>query len=136
MGLIGTVAFASIVKAPQDSLILANELVTIEDNSISALVNGRGIGVNEPKYLIGLYAAKYGVSYDELSKVIQCESGFDHLVCEHGGYCDNGKAYGIAQFHHPTFKAYCTGNYYDMEDQIRCMTKMFSVGEQSHWSCY
>ena len=37
------------------------------------------------------------------SKIMDCESGNDHFVCEKGGYCDNGLAYGIAQFHEDTF---------------------------------
>ena len=37
------------------------------------------------------------------TKITDCESGSDHQICEKGGYCDNGLAYGIAQFHEPTF---------------------------------
>lgn len=37
------------------------------------------------------------------SRVTECESGQDHYICENGGYCDDGMAYGKWQFWEDTF---------------------------------
>jgi hypothetical protein len=74
---------------------------------------------------------KYGLDYDQLSSVIQCESAFNSVK-----YGDKGKAFGVAQFHKATFDEYCSGNYYNSIDQLNCMAKMFSTGGAGNWSCF
>jgi hypothetical protein len=37
------------------------------------------------------------------AKITFCESRDNHFVCEDGGYCDGGLAYGKWQFHEKTF---------------------------------
>lgn len=135
--LFGTVALANSIQAPQDSLLLANEIV-IQDNFIASLSDRKGV-LNDYKTLVGFYAAKYGVDVDVLSRVIMCESGFRH----DGVFGDSGKAYGIAQFHKPTFEMWNKErgvdlDYYNLEDQLDLMAWAFSKGElyKKHWTCY
>jgi len=83
------------------------------------------------------YATQYSVSYEEIYKTIECESNFNFLAVG-----DFGKARGIAQFWESTFDAYNEKYFngeleYDLpEDQIRLMAKMFSEGEEYHWTCW
>ena len=82
---------------------------------------------------IGYYADKWDVNEDQMIGVIRCESNFKH----EGIYGDDGLAYGICQFHKPTFLANCDNcDYYSLEDQLDTMGKMWSMGKQSHWTCY
>ena len=73
---------------------------------------------------------KYGLDYDQLYSVLQCES---QLIPQYG---DSGMAFGVAQFHLATFNAYCEGNYYNTFDQLECMAQMFSSGQAENWSCF
>ena len=77
-------------------------------------------------------AEEYGIDESQLLSTIQCESGFRHT----GVYGDSGLAYGVAQFHKPTFDGFCEGNYYSAKDQLVCLAKMWNDSRQSHWSCY
>ena len=129
--MIGTFALASIVQAPQDSFLYAEEYVIVDNTSISSLSNMTGINTNDPKWILGKYVAKYRGDYDYLSKVIMCESGFRH----DGVFGDSGKAYGIAQFHEPTFLRYCSGDWKNMDNQLDCFTRMMTSGLQSNWTC-
>ena len=73
--------------------------------------------------------------------IIKClakyESGYRTDV-----YGDNGLAYGILQYHRPTFDAFCTGDYYSAIDQLNCCDEMLSRDFSliSHWTtkdlCY
>lgn len=72
--LIGTTATASTITAPQDSLLLANGIVT-QDNFISSLANMNGIDIDNPKILIGEYIAKYSWNQEIAYSVMICESG-------------------------------------------------------------
>ena len=76
-------------------------------------------------------SAAYGLNYNELSAVINCESGFNQSK-----YGDKGVAFGIAQFHKATFDANCKGSYYNTHDQLNCMAKMFKVGQAKQWTCF
>ncbi|MCX6309999.1 MAG: hypothetical protein NTY32_14675, partial [Bacteroidia bacterium] len=63
------------------------------------------------KQRIADVSQEYGLDYDQLYSVIKCESEFKIT------YGDSGKAFGVAQFHKPTFDQYCKGNYCDTYDQ-------------------
>ena len=83
-------------------------------------------------------AGEHGVSAKKILKPIKCESGFRH----EGLYGDGGRAYGIAQFHRPTFESFKkkanmpTANYFNKYDQIDLMAWAFKVGYANHWTCF
>ena len=117
------------IKSPQSEYEAEN--LILSDGFISSL--GRNITyIPTTKTLLSQYAEEYGVDYDILSKVIMCESGFRH----DNVFGDNGKAYGILQYHKSTFDQFCEGDYYDLNDQLKCGAIMFSQGLQYHWSCF
>lgn len=51
-------------------------------------------------------------------------------------YGDSGRAYGVMQFHQPTFNLFCEGDYYNSRDQVVCADKMISSNWNLvyHWS--
>ncbi len=71
-------------------------------------------------------------------KTILCESDLKH----EGIYGDNKKAYGIAQFHKPTFDMFKKEagaeylNYFKENDQIELFSWAIANGKQKHWTCY
>lgn len=86
-----------------------------------------------PTSVLSYYSVVYGLDYDDLYNTVECESGFRHL----GVYGDSGKAYGISQFWESTFNYYCPDlQYMDMQDQLHCMGRMFSLGEANQWTCF
>lgn len=87
--------------------------------------------ISEIKEAIVYVANKYGVEESQLMTTIKCESEFYH-----NQYGDDGAAFGLAQYHKPTFDRFCTGDYYSAKDQLECMAEMFSKGLQKHWTCW
>jgi hypothetical protein len=83
------------------------------------------------KEAITYISKKYLLDESQLLQVIKCESSFNH-----NQYGDSGKAFGLAQFHKPTFNQYCKGNYYSAKDQLICLAEMWQNGKQKHWSCW
>jgi hypothetical protein len=84
------------------------------------------------KLAISETAIKYGIEKSELMQVIECESGFKVKVKG-----DSGKAYGLLQFHKPTFKGFCKGDYYSPKDQLECAGQMFQTPKlKLHWTCF
>lgn len=75
--------------------------------------------------------------YSTLADIINCESGGRHEI-----YGDNGRAYGIAQFHEETFEemaaqAGCEGcRYTERIDQLRLLSWAYDNGKINKWSCY
>lgn len=72
------------------------------------------------------------------AKIIMCESS-----CRHEGvYGDHGKAYGIAQFHRPTFNEFKKRagrpdlKYKSEQDQIWLLKWALRNGLENHWTCY
>lgn len=69
-------------------------------------------------------------------KIIQCESS-----CQHDVYGDQGKAFGIAQFHKPTFTEFKEKanrhelRYESEEDQIWLLKWAIENGKMKHWTC-
>jgi len=78
-------------------------------------------------------SAEYGNggNYYELYKVIECESSWNSNAIG-----DLGKAFGLAQFHKPTFDRFCEGEYKNPFDQIKCFVKMAAEKGQQHWTCF
>ena len=85
---------------------------------------------NDLKEYLKSVANIYGENYELLEDVVSCESNWNTSAVG-----DNFLAYGIAQFHRPTFDGFCVGDYYNPYDQLYCMTEMFSNGYGYHWSC-
>ena len=69
--------------------------------------------------------------YEEMCNVIQCESSW-----KPNAVGDSGLAFGILQYHRPTFDNFCKGDYYNPYDQIDCAISMFQNNLKNHWSCY
>ena len=126
-------AFAETAKAPLDSLLLAND-IAIQDNTFVFSVTD-GVNPNDPKILVGIYATKYGVSYNELYKVILCESNFNNLARGLAGEI------GIAQFMPNTWNRFnqireTELNIYNVEDQLDMVSWAFQHKLKSNWTCY
>lgn len=82
----------------------------------------------------------YGSDYDEMAKVIVCESGW-----QTDQWSDNLSSYGVAQFFRPTFDENCKGSYNNPHDQLTCMAKIWNKLEKykgklrkmkERWDCY
>jgi len=69
-------------------------------------------------------------------KIIECESNWRPNV-----YGDGGKAYGLAQFHKPTWNWLCglygvDLDYYNSQDQITLLIMALEDGRGYLWTCY
>jgi len=76
----------------------------------------------------------YGMEEDLLVNVAYCESGIRH----DGVWGDDGLAYGLFQFHKPTFYKFAAEgmDYYSLDDQIEVAAWMFANDLESHWTCW
>lgn len=79
---------------------------------------------------------KYGVNPVIVQKVAFCESSYRYNV-----YGDGGHAYGVLQFHKPTFEQFEKKygeelNYDSSLDQTKLASQMIRDGYGSHWTCY
>ncbi len=86
--------------------------------------------------LIEKYSAEYGVPKKLATDIAACESSFRPDV-----YGDTGKAYGIYQFHKPTFELFSKKigedlDYYNVEDNIKLAMWAIANDKGRHWSCY
>lgn len=96
----------------------------------------------EPKVLsvqetISYYAKQYGVSEYELLKVSKCESSYRPNI-----YGDGTRAFGIFQYHKPTFIAFSKLmgeqlDYYSYNDQAKLTSWVWKhyPNYKSHWTC-
>ena len=75
-------------------------------------------------------AKKYGQSYEMMSAVLQCESGWQVDPPR------NGISFGIAQFTIPTWHDFGYGDIMDPYIQLEVMGKMWSMGLNKRWDCY
>lgn len=88
------------------------------------------------KELVEYFSTLYGANTSQLEAVIMCESGWRPTV-----YGDGGHAYGLLQFHKPTFDMWAKQigepmDYYSSFDQIKMGAWAFSKGYTSHWTCF
>ena len=87
--------------------------------------------------LIEYYANLYGVDKDTALQVAKCESEF-----KTNAVGDSGKAYGVFQFHEPTFREFAkkfgdnTLEYKNTSHSIELAMWALSQGKGSNWSCY
>ncbi len=85
--------------------------------------------------IINTVPLEYGVNPKIISDLAFCESS--HRLSVYG---DGGSAYGVMQFHKPTFYEYSKKlgqnlNYYSNYDQIKLASYMISQGKSYHWTC-
>ena len=123
MGALGTTV---VVSAPKNEQL--GVLQTIQDNSL--LTRTQVQGKSELLIEIETVAQKYGISEQRFTNLIRCESTFNKTAIR-----DSGRAYGLLQFHKPTFNQYCEGDYYNYNDQLNCGAEMLSRGLAYHWTC-
>ncbi len=91
-----------------------------------------------PKELAQQFARQYNVSFEEINKVIICESGWDK-----NSTGDHGLANGLAQFHEETFNRWSKQMGEDLDyktnyGQLKLMSWAFSKGKnyKRAWSCW
>lgn len=91
-----------------------------------------------PQQKAQYFAKQYGANYEEMNRVIICESGWRPKV-----YGDGTKAYSYAQFHRPTFDMWAKElgkelDYQNPDDHLELMAYAFSKGEKykKHWTCF
>lgn len=126
--LLGTLAWISYVKAITINDYTGNSRETEILDDVPPCVESK---TDLYKIALRQYSQQYGVDYDLLYEIVQCESSWNDKAVG-----DNGKAYSLAQFHRPTFDRFCEGEYENPFNQLECMAKMFSEGLQDHWTCY
>lgn len=79
----------------------------------------------------------YGVPRPVALGVARCESEFRADV-----YGDGGKAYGVFQFHKPTFTEFAKKfgdeslEYKNLEHNVELAMWAISQGKGHHWTCY
>lgn len=78
---------------------------------------------------------KYGVKPETVKKIAFCESSYRYNAVGDGGH-----AYGVMQFHKPTFDGFSKkyGKEYDYKstlDQVELASEMISKGNAKHWTC-
>lgn len=89
------------------------------------------------KELIEFYANMYGVKKEVAIQVARCESEFKLTAVG-----DGGKAYGVFQFHKPTFTEFAkkfgdeTLEYKNFEHQTELAVWAISQGKGYHWTCF
>jgi hypothetical protein len=86
--------------------------------------------ISQIKQAISEISIKYNLNEAGLARLIKCESSFNH-----NQYGDSGRAWGILQFHKPTFEHFCKGDYKNIKDQLECGARMISEGLGFHWTC-
>ena len=95
------------VGAPKIPLFQEGRLIFIEGNS---LVSGQsGVFCNDLEGYLWEATDKYNVDYEKMWNLIQCESFWNPQAKG-----DAGRAFGLLQFHLPTFEFYC--DKYDYPD--------------------
>jgi soluble lytic murein transglycosylase-like protein len=89
------------------------------------------------KQLIDFYADFYGVDNELALNIAKCESEL-----RHDAKGDGGKAYGVFQFHKPTFEEFAraygdeTLDYKNPKDNIKLAMWAISEGRGNNWTCY
>lgn len=122
----GTLGTTVVVSAPNNQPL--GGLKTIQNNSL--LTTTQAEGKSELLIEIETVAEKYQLNIFRFTNLIRCESTFNKTAIG-----DSGRAYGLLQFHKPTFEQYCQGDYYNYQDQLECGAYLISKGYARLWSC-
>lgn len=86
--------------------------------------------------LIEKYAKEFEYSPKLAKAIAYCESNYKETAVG-----DKGKAYGIYQFHKPTFKMFAKQkgeelDYYNTEDNIKLAIWALANDKEHHWTCH
>lgn len=136
--LFGTVAFASITKAPTihdiksqatQNYIYIAEIYTTDRTLISYLPISWV--KEELKRALDLDVVQYGGNYRLLYECIKQESQFNPLVKG-----DGGLAIGPAQIHLYYWNENCVGNRYNPYDNLECFVKQNIARKNPAWGCW
>jgi hypothetical protein len=84
----------------------------------------------ELKLYLASLVNKYGLDYDLMSAVIQCESGWQ-IDPPH-----NNISWGLCQFTPPTWDDFGYGDIMNPYAQLEVMVEMWSKGLEGRWDCY
>lgn len=126
------------IKTILTACVIAAMLPTVSLSDEAPPTQVRAIEVTlSPIEYADKYTEQYGVDPTVFKKVMFCES---QNKPNPPGHNDGGAAYGIFQFHRPTFLYYEKQIGIDLEytsykDQIQLAAYMFSIGEQKQWTC-
>ena len=119
---------------------LGNQTTTYTSNPLKWAITHSGSDKNgfisdtdSFKLAFSSFVQQYGGNYSLLYKCIVIESGWQENP---RGWNDGGLAYGIAQFHKPTFLSNCKGEYRNTYDQLNCFVKMNADHKDKNWSCW
>lgn len=74
------------------------------------------------------YAAHYGVDRELALDLARFESNFNPNAKN-----PTSSAKGVYQWIHGSWKAFCTGEVFNPDDNIRCAMRVISEGGLSHW---
>ncbi len=112
-------------------------IITISPVSAKAPTQVVPTKVLSVKETIAFYAQYHGVSNTELQKVAMCESSLHPNIKG-----DGGRAFGIFQYHRPTFDAFSKLmgeklDYYSYSDQAKLTAWIWKhyPKYKSHWTC-
>ena len=113
----------------QEIMPRADTLYLVEQSFLKAVINP----IYFKPQVLGMMIENR-LSYEQaelLNKLWQCEAGLKH----EGIWGDKGKAYGAFQFWQSTWDIYCEGERENLDDQIKCASKIiFELGEgPKHW---
>lgn len=119
-------------------LVVLIAIFLISFKTTVAIAPEREVKDYSVKELISHYAKLYGASENELMTVAKCESNFRPHV-----YGDGIKAFGVYQFHEPTFKWFSQMmgeelDYYSYHDNIKLASWVFAKYPKykTHWTCF
>ena len=128
---LGFLVVPALTFSPTIPSFQEDSLILIEGNSL--LSGQSGVFSNNLETHLWEMTEKYNVNYEKMWKLIQCESNWNPQAKG-----DKGKAFGLLQFHEPTFNFYCDQygydySYYTPKHQITLAVEMISNGLIQHW---
>lgn len=86
--------------------------------------------------LISKYAIVYNINETKVLETIRCESRFKNVQSDIVSKGQREDSWGIVQIHLPSNPKITKEEALDPEFAIAFITKEFSEGRQSKWSCY
>lgn len=98
--------------------------------------------INADLPLVEAYIERYSCEYDVDKKTIRLIiKGESNFSCNPKGHNDGGRAFGVAQFHKPTFQMFSKEmgeqlDYYSCHDQIKLLAWSIANGKGDHWTTY
>ncbi len=132
-----TMLATSLLVTPQWALQNQDSTITIRPEAV--VVDACQADSKGKECVLGLikkWANIYDVPVDLAVEIADCES---ELKVDAVG--DSGKAYGVYQFHKPTFKEFSEKlgvklDYMNTEDNVRLAMWGLANEKGHHWSCY